>query len=293
MGEIPDVTKIVANWNGELMPLSEVKVSVLDRAFLFGDSVYEVIRVYSGRLFRPQDHLDRLKDSLASLAIKGVDIDLVRKRIEETLAHSKLTSALAYLQVTRGEAPRAHAFPDQCVPNILIYINPFDDPYAAYRSGGASAITHPDIRWGRNDIKATSLAANCMAADYAKRHGCLEVVFIDSKGFVTEGSHTSLFGIRDGKLLVAPSSKQVLPGITKRQVLELAKNSGIELEEVKIKEDELWTLDEFFLGGTPEEVVPIVKVNDKPIGDGKPGPVVQKLHKAFREIIEEHAKLTV
>jgi D-alanine transaminase len=293
MVEFPDVTKIVANWNGEFMPLSDVKVSVLDRAFLFGDSVYEVIRVYSGRLFRPQDHLDRLRDSLASLEIKGVDIELVFQRLQDTLSESKLQSALAYLQVTRGEAPRTHAYPDKCVPNILVYITPFDDPYAEYRVQGASAITHPDIRWGRNDIKATSLAANCMAADYARRHGCLEVVFIDSKGNVTEGSHTSLFGIRNGKLLVAPASKQILPGITKRQVLELAKVSGIELEEVRIREDEIYTLDEFFLGGTPEEVVPIVKVNDKPIGDGKPGPIVQKLHRAFREIIEAHAKQPV
>jgi D-alanine transaminase len=293
MVDLPDVTKIVANWNGELMPLSEVKVSVLDRAFLFGDSVYEVIRVYSSRLFRPQDHLDRLKDSLASLEIAGVDIELVRKRIEDTLVESKLSSALAYLQVTRGEAPRTHAYPKNSVPNILIYISPFDDPYADYRSTGAAAVTHPDIRWGRNDIKATSLAANCIAAEYAKKHGCLEVVFIDSKGLVTEGSHTSLFGVRNGRLLVSPSSKQVLPGITKRQVLELAKKSGIELEEVRIREDELFALDEFFLGGTPEELVPIVKVNDKPIGDGKPGPVVAKLHTAFREIIDAHARQPV
>ncbi len=273
---------IVANWNGAFMPLLEVKVSVLDRAFLFGDSVYEVIRVYRGKLFRLHDHLDRLKNSMASLDIRFVDLDTIDQRLHETVERSGLSEALLYLQITRGEAARTHHYPESYSPNVLIYAQPFDDPYASVRAAGASAVTHRDIRWARNDIKATSLAANCMAAQFARQQGAMEVIFIDADGYMTEGSHTSMFGIRNGKLLVAPSSSKVLPGITKRQVLELAKAISIPLEETKITEGEIYELNELFLAGTPEELISIVRVNDKRIGEGRPGPLVTKLHEAFR-----------
>ena len=279
---------LVANWNGSMTKLSEVTVSVLDRGFLFGDAVYEVIRVYGGRLFRLEDHLARLKDSLNSLEIEAVDLDTVRKRLEETTSKSGLKRALAYLQVTRGEALRSHHYPDACTANILIYLTPFDNPHEKARKEGVSAVTHPDIRWRRNDIKATSLAANCMGAQYARKQGAFEVIFIDSAGFMTEGSHTSMFGIKGGKLLVAPASANVLPGITKRQVLELAEKSGVQLDYVRIKAEEIETLDELFLAGTPEELIPITKVDGKAIGDGKPGPLFKRLYEAFSQIVEEY-----
>jgi D-alanine transaminase len=275
-------TTLIANWNGQFMPLTEVKVSVLDRGFLFGDAVYEVIRVYSGRLFRADDHLDRLSKSLASLDIRHVDLEMVRQRLRETVVKSDLKDALVYLQITRGEAPRTHHYPQSYTPNVLLYATPFDDPYAAERESGVAAVTHPDIRWGRNDIKATSLAANCMAAQFARERQALEVVFIDHEGYMTEGSHTSLFGIKGGKLVVAPSSPKVLPGITKRQVLELARDIDMPRLETRLKESELYGLDELFLAGTPEELIAIVRVNDKTIGNGRPGPLVRELHQAFR-----------
>jgi len=288
MDHLQKLSTLIANWNGQLMPLTEVKVSVLDRGFLFGDAVYEVIRLYDGKLFRVEDHLSRLSDSLKSLDIRNVDLEKIRTMIKATVRESGLDHALVYLQVTRGEAARTHSYPDSYMPNTLIYVTPFQNPYAKEHQEGVSAVTHKDIRWGRNDIKATSLAANCMAAEYAKQQGAMEVVFIDSAGYMTEGSHTSLFGILNGKLVTAPSSANVLPGITKRQVLELAKDIAMPLDERKIKEEEIYALDEFFLAGTPEEVISIVKVNDKQIGDGKPGPMVKKLHDAFRAGITKH-----
>ncbi len=286
--DLSALATIIANWNGEFMPLTEVKVSVLDRGFLFGDAVYEVIRLYNGKLFRLEDHLGRLSDSLQSLDIRHVDIDDVKNRIAATVNENGETEALVYLQVTRGEAVRAHAYPEHYRPNILIYVTPFHNPFEEQHRTGVCAVTYKDIRWGRNDIKATSLAANCMAAQYAKQNGAMEVVFIDPEGYMTEGSHTSLFGIRNGKLVVAPSSSKVLPGITKRQVLDLAKQANIELEETRLKESEIFELDEFFLAGTPEEVISIVKVNDREIGSGKPGPIVGKLHEAFIAFLTAH-----
>ncbi|MCA9801464.1 MAG: aminotransferase class IV [Cyanobacteria bacterium HKST-UBA02] len=289
----PDQIKdLLADWNGEVMPLAEVRVSVLDRAFLFGDAVYEVIRAYGGHFFHINDHLDRMKTSLASLSIEGVDTEEVGRRARALLAQSGIPDALVYIQATRGVAARTHYYPESYVPNILIYVQPFSDPYREERKTGVASVTHKDIRWGRNDIKATSLAANCMAAQYARSKGCLEVVFIDRDGYMTEGSHTSLFGIRDGKLLVAPSSANVLPGITKRQVLELARKSDVPIEEVRVREEEIYDLGEFFLAGTPEELISIVRVNDRLIGDGKPGPLVRALYQSFSSSIQLPSQLS-
>ncbi|MGH9550062.1 MAG: aminotransferase class IV, partial [Terriglobales bacterium] len=242
----------LANWNGEQMPLQDVRVSVLDRAFLFGDAVYEVLRIYSGRLFRIDDHLERMSKSRESLRINGVETAVLRERVQQTTANSGVTEGLAYIQVTRGEAPRTHRYPDNAVPNVLIYADNFDDPYKDIRDCGVSAVSHPDIRWGRNDIKATSLAANCMAAQYAYERGCAEVLFIDAKGIVTEGSHTSIFAVRNGMLVSAPASQNILPGITKKLILELAKSAGIFLTEGRVSQNDLKDIDELFLSGTPE-----------------------------------------
>lgn len=276
---------ILANWNGKEMPLKDVTVSVLDRAFLFGDSVYEVIRLYGDRFFRLDDHMDRLEKSLASMKIELVDLNAVQGRLESLKSSCGLKDALAYIQVTRGVAKRVHHYPGNTTPNVLIYIDSFSDPFKAERENGAKAVTYGDIRWGRNDIKATNLAANCMAASYARENGCFEVIFIDKEGFMTEGSHTSMFGIKDGRLLTAPASSNVLPGITKRQVLEIAENIKLPLEDVRIKKEDIYNLDELFLAGTSEEVIPIVKVDDKPIGSGKPGPIVQNIYSEFRSIL--------
>lgn len=277
----------LANWNGEEMALGDVKVSVLDRGFLFGDAVYEVVRIYRGQLFHLQDHLDRMRKSLAVMRIATVNNEILSQRLEQIVTASQVVDGLAYVQITRGEAPRAHRYPDHAVPNVLMYVDQFNDPYADSRGAGVSAVTHPDIRWGRNDIKATSLAANCMAAQYAHERGCADVIFVDFDGTVTEGSHTSIFGVRQGMIIVAPASPHVLPGITKKLIVELADSSGIQLCPEYIKQSDLHGLDELFLAGTPEEILAIVQVDDRPIGGGVPGPVVKKLQFQFRQLVED------
>jgi D-alanine transaminase len=283
--------EILANWNGQQMPLSQVQVSVLDRAFMFGDSVYEVIRVYGGRLWNYQEHVDRLAASLQSLNI-DFDVAPIVGRLHELIAASTVNEALAYVQVTRGCAPRHHHYPAQSRPNCLLYVESFADPFAGVRATGARAITFPDIRWARNDIKATSMAANCIAADAARSRGCLEAILVKD-GFVTEGSHTSVFAVKGETLIVSPSGNAVLPGITKQQVISLCRSAGVAMQEGRIKVEELSGLTELFITATPEEIIGIIEVDGACIADGKPGKITHKLQTSFRQAVDAWLKVGV
>ncbi|MFN8551471.1 MAG: aminotransferase class IV [Candidatus Obscuribacterales bacterium] len=283
-----DARQIVANWNGQQMPLADVKVSVLDRAFTFGDSIYEVVRIYGGQLFRFSDHLDRMRNGLNDLKIKA-DVSEIEKNVRLTLANSGVLDGIVYIQVTRGEAPRQHRYPENCQPNVLIYADRIQTITPQVRAEGVKVITHPDIRWGRNDIKQTGLTANCIVAQAAAEKNCREAIMIDAQGLVTEGSHTTIFGVKSGKLIVPPPSPKVLPGITKIQVLELAQSMGIEVERRFITAEELFGLDEVFLAGTTCEVLAVVSIDDRAVGTGRPGPVLTRLEKAFEQVIREHA----
>jgi len=278
---------VLANWNGQQMPLSEVRVSVLDRAFLFGDAVYEVARVFNGRLFRMDDHMERLASSLDKMKIKFDALSDVRKHVNETLANSGVKEGIVYIQITRGEAPRKHRFPENAKPNVLIYVDHFSDPIADLRATGIPVITYPDIRWGRNDIKQTGLTGNCMAAQSAFEKGCAEAVLVDRDGVMTEGTHTSIFGVKLGTILSPPESNKVLPSVTKKVVLELAHKHGIPVMETWVETEEIYYLDEMFLAGTTRNVVSIVKVDDHLIGSGKPGPVFKRLEAAFDKMLTD------
>jgi D-alanine transaminase len=155
------------------------------------------------------------------------------------------------------------------------------------RQTGATAITLADIRWGRNDIKCTSLAANCMAAQAAYEKGAVEAILIDSQGRLTEGSHTSVFGVIGGKLIVSPGSANVLPGITKAQILQLSASAGIEVKQTSLHADQLAEIDELFITATPEEIIGIVELDGKKVGDGRPGPITRRLQDAFQEAVSD------
>ncbi len=276
---------VLANWNGVEMPLSEVRVSVLDRSFMFGDAVYEVVRVYRGKPFLLQDHLDRLERNLNKLALPS-DINRIAERLQSTLKNSGLQEATIYLHITRGEAPRTHAFPDPPPrPNELIYVQEFRDPYVRQRRDGGSAILIDDIRWKRCDLKSVNLLANCMGADQARRAGCDEAIFVDAKGTLVEGTHTSLFGVQGGSIITAPLDEGLLPGITRRMILELAASEQIPVIEQRIERSSLSKIDELFITGTSTEIMPIIKVDEISIGLGRPGPVVQRLQHAYTDLI--------
>jgi D-alanine transaminase len=280
--------EVLACLNGETMPVEQARVPVWDRGFLFGDSVYEVCRIYRGRCWLEAEHFARLRRSLKELEFPPVDIDQLIDRVHRTIAASRIEEGTVYIQITRGVAPRSHAFPDPPVPPTeLIVVRPYDDaPTARLREAGVKVISHPDLRWKRCDIKTTNLLANCMATEAARRAGCHEAILVDSSGHVTEATHTSLLWVRQGRVEGTPEGPEILPGTTRLLVLRLLKRLGIPFVESRVSLAELKAADELILVGTTTEVVPIVRVDDDPIASGRPGPMAGRLWDAYRQEVE-------
>lgn len=280
------LTEPLANWNGDEMPLAEVRVSVLDRSFLFGDAIYEVIRVYNGQPFLLDDHIQRLEQNLHKLNLVA-DVQRIAVRARETLTHSGVSSGMIYIQITRGEAPRTHHFPRPPVrPNELIYVKELNDPYAAQRKLGGRVILIDDLRWKRCDIKSVNLLANCLGAEAAHQAGCDEAIFVEANGTLVEGTHTSLFAVQQGAILTPPLGTHLLPGITRRLVLRLADQCGIPVVEGSLHRDRIGDIDELFLTATTVEVMPVVRIDEQVIGTGNPGPVAAALQQAYRSMIQ-------
>jgi D-alanine transaminase len=277
----------LANLNGEQMPLAQVRIPALDRGFLFGDAVYEVLRIYQGRPWLMPEHFRRLSQSLEAVRIRGVHLERLRERMLATIAAGPFREATTYLQITRGVAPRKHVFPSGVEPAEFLYVQEFHDPYMEARRTGAAVITQPDIRWDRCDIKSTNLLGNVLAMQAATEAGCVEALLTLPDGTLTEGTHTSFFGVLDGAILTAPNSNAILPGVTRGLVLHLAERSRVPVREQTLKRDDLGRVSELFLTGTTAEVLPIVRVDSRPIGDGRPGPVTRRLQEAFAEAVRE------
>jgi len=257
--------------NGEYMPAAEASISIFDRGFTFGDGVYEVIPVYGGRLFRLQQHLDRLKYSLAEIGLPSPLSSIEITQVFERLLADITGDASIYLQITRGSAPRNHAFPDQVQPTFLAYAQDLVYPDQATRDAGVMAVSFPDQRWERCDIKSVSLLANVLARQYAHKHGAAEaVLFRDGK--LTEGAASTLFVVHQGQLLTTASGHSILPGITRELVLELACNHGLSCQQTDISENQVKTADELWLSSSTKEVLPIISLDGQPVGGGVPGP---------------------
>ena len=277
----------LANINGESMPLAEAKISALDRGFLFGDAVYEVLRIYKGKPWLEAEHFGRLEQSLKSIRIGGIEVDRLRQRMHSTIRAGDFQEAICYLQVTRGAAPRKHPFPAGATPLEFLYVQEFSDPYVEARKTGAAVITQPDIRWERCDIKSTNLLANVLAMQAANEAGAVEALFYMPDGTLTEGTHTSFFGVMNGKVLTRPMSHDILPGITRGLVLRLAERAGLAVTQQSLRLDNIASVSELFLTGTTSEVLPIVKVDQRTIGDGQPGPVTRRLQAAYAAEVAE------
>src|SRR5262245_5149121 len=220
--------------NGQFLPKDQVRISPDDRGFLLGDGIYEVTRTYDGRLFLPREHLDRMRYSLCEVQINLPDLDQMESVWHELLQRNNYgkDNAIVYVQVTRGAAPRTHAFPNPPVPpTVYAYAAPVKvkfDPQV-----GVGAITVPDQRWARCDIKSVSLLANCIANTQAQERGAFEAIFVRD-GVALEGSHTSLFAVIDGEVRTAPKNNYVLPGITRGLVVDLCHEAGIPLRETPV-----------------------------------------------------------
>lgn len=274
--------------NGQLMAPEQATVPVYDRGFLFGDSVYEVCRIYQGRCWLEKEHIERLKRSLGELDFPPYDLNGLVERIHRTIRSGFVTEGLVYIQITRGVAPRTHVFPDPPVPptEVIIARSIDDAPMAAKRASGVSVIGRPDLRWKRCDIKSTNLLANVMAVETAKRAGAFEAVLIDAEDNVTEATHTSLLWVREGRLEATPEGPEILVGLTRRLVQELAEKVGVPFAETKVTRTELQRADEVILVGTSIEVLPVSHVDGRQIGDGEPGPICLKLQKAYKDAVD-------
>jgi len=269
--------------NGQRMPLREAKVPVLDRGFLFGDGVYEVLRLYGGKPWLEADHFERLRRSLAELRIDGVDLDRLRRQVHETIIAGGFREGIVYMQITRGVAPRAHAFPADVRPTELLWVMETGDPYALKRETGVKVSLQPDLRWKRCDIKSVNLLGNVLVNQLAKERDAFEAILMLPDGTITEASHSSLFGVVGGVLRTTPDSPGILPGITRKLTLELAQRIGVPVEFRSLHRDELPLVDELFLTGTSLAVCGIVAVDDLTIGNGKPGPITRRLQEAYQE----------
>ena len=275
--------------NGTIMPVEEAKVPVWDRGFLFGDSVYEVFRLFRGRPWLEADHVARLRRSLAEMDFPPVDVDALMARMARTVEASGVDDGTAYIQITRGVAPRAHAFPDPPVaPTELIVIRPYDDGQTAgHRDRGVSVVSRPDGRWGRCDVKSTNLLANVLALESAKRDGAFEAVLVGADGLVTEATHSSILWVRDGRLEGTPDGPAILPGTKRHFVETLAPGAGLAFAPARVTLDALIAADEVILLGTTIEVMPVVSIDGRPVGVGVPGPASRRLQSAYRRAVDD------
>jgi D-alanine transaminase len=276
--------------NGSFLPKEQALVPVEDRGFIFGDGVYEVWRIVNGQLFEFDRHMARLARGLSELRITPpaeAQPEKIHEVVDRLIAENGLGDGegTLYLEITRGVAPRAHQFPPAgTAPTVFAMARPFVPP-EEQRAKGVSAVTVPDVRWLRCDIKTIQLLANVMAKQAAAERGAFEAILVRD-GVVTEGSHANVIAVIGGELRTHPTNHLILPGITRAVVLELARSVGIPVREEPITATELPRVDELFIAGTTADVMPIVRVDDQLIGAGTPGPISQRLQRELRAHID-------
>ena len=269
--------------NGEFLPKENAKISPDDRGFIFADGVYEVVKYYNGKSFRYEDHMERLKHSLAEIGIDYPDLDSLKVIFAELLSKNTLNDKHAgvYLQITRGENKRVHHFPIEVVPTVYAFAFELSS-FSEKLESGIKVITHEDIRWLRCDIKSVSLLPNTMLYNKAVEAGAGECVLIRNE-VVTEATHSSILCVKNGIVITHPLTNLVLPGISRKVVLEICLENNIPFEERPILESEFFEMDEIILAGTGSEITPIVQVNDKIIGNNKPGKITRFIQQKFFE----------
>lgn len=269
--------------NGEFLPPEEARVSAFDRGYLFGDGIYEIIPVFGGRLFRMAHHMARFERSLSEIRLPN---PLAREEWERILARlvqeGGNVDQSVYLQVTRGVAPRDHGFPAASRPSVLAYAQPLKSPAPEAFREGLAAVTAEDLRWLRCDIKAISLLANVLGRQEAIERGASEAIFIRD-GMVTEGAASNVFVVRGGRLYTPPKGPFILPGITRDLVLELARAHGIATTEGPLARAALHEADEIWLTSSVREVLPVTRLDGRPVGHGRPGPLYARALELYTE----------
>lgn len=279
--------KILAIWNGHSCPLDEVSISPLDRGYVFGDGVYEVVRIYQGRPFLFDEHLERLRSSLLKISIanvSGIADDILRN-----IDQNAIIEGMIYLQITRGTAPRMHSYSDlNLKPNVLIYGKHFaKHPAAEDAARGIKAITLPDQRWGRCDIKSLNLLANCMAQSDANTKGCIEALLFRNNAMLSEGSSSNVFIVKDGAYHTPPLSNEILPGTRRNFLIKELKKANLTVYERPIAKSEVLQADEIFITSSIREATPVVTIDDRPVGTGSVGALAKLARKVILQGVKE------
>jgi len=271
--------------NDEWLSRDEAKVDIEDRGYQFGDGVYEVIRVYDGKFFTLDEHLQRLKRSLVAVRIElPYTMDVLKQNLCRLVEQDQLHNGTIYLQVTRGQAPRGHNFPKSAQSVLTAYTKEMERPLKTIISGVSAHLT-ADIRWLRCDIKSLNLLGNILAKQEAVERGCQEVIF-HRDGIVTEGGASNVFIVRNQQLMTHPSNHLILNGITRQQIIQLATQLGIPVVERDFSVDDLLTADEILISSTTQEVTPVIKIDNTMVANGKPGVITQQLQEQFEALIQ-------
>ena len=286
---MPSLPDTLCYLNGNYTPVHEAKVSVLDRGFIFGDGIYEVVPVYGRKLFRFAQHMARLQRSLASVRIsQPMDEAAWLERCRHLIDAQASEDQMVYIQVTRGVAPRDHVMPPDIVPTVFMMSQAMKPPAAQALARGVACVTARDFRWERADIKSTSLLGNVLARQMSADVGAVETVLLRD-GLLTEASSSNVWVVHGGAVFGAPKSAHVLEGIRYELIRELCDKEGLPFELRPISEAEVRGADELLLSSASKEVLPVTELDGRPIGDGVPGPVFARLHAAYQRAKAEQS----
>ncbi len=267
--------------NDKIVAIEELEPVYLDRGTFFGDGVYEVVRSYDGKIFALEEHLQRFANSLSAIGIASVDIDQIRNRVQKAFDAAGISNAKIYFHITRGSGPRNHIFDASLKPNFFLTVTELPDD-TEEKAKGIAVSTYPDLRWKRCDIKSLNLLANVLARINAAQKDCTEAIFVDEGGLITEGASSAFFAIFGVTLQTAPLTANILPSITRRCAIEVAKNIRLEVLEKSITPEQASDANELFIAVTTKDIVPVVKFDKKVIKNGRPGKYTKLLMQEFR-----------
>lgn len=273
--------------NGEIIPIEQAMIPVEDRGYQFGDALYEVIASYEGRLFCLEEHLDRLASGMSSLNYPSLPRENLSRAISKLFNKSGLARAALYIQISRGVAPRDHSYSGDMGLQMVMTVRKVVEKPLEFRQKGASAITVIDTRWARCDIKTVQLLSNSMAKQKALDNGAFDAIFVTGEGIVREATSSNVFIVADGRILTHPLTRRILPGITRKVVLDICRKENMAVEERFYTTDELFAADEVFLSGTISEILPITSIDGQFIGNAEVGPATARLYDSLLKRIRQ------
>jgi D-alanine transaminase len=280
------VLPLIILHNQEFIDRKEAKTDIEDRAYTFGDGVYEVIRIYNGKYFMLEEHLNRLQFSVNEIFISyDINQENLMENLFQLLDKNKIEDGAVYVQVSRGIAPRKHPFPSNTKPELYAFPISVQRPLEEQQHG-VKTILLPDLRWLRCDIKSLNLLYNVMAKQKANENGSYEAILYRNENHITEGSSSNFFGVRDGKVITHPANNYILNGITRLAVKKVCEQLDIPFEEKVFGIPDLETLDEAFISSTTAEIVSVIQIDEKKIGNGQVGPIVKQLQEGFLQLID-------